>query len=98
MSSCPTSQSESWESEMSESVAHLVSAYVSVRRLRAVSPWSQLQGVSLDLASQGICTALIALDECGMTAPREVTANGTSSESGGQECLLTLYAELGLMS
>lgn len=59
MSSGASSQTESWESEMSESVTHLVTAYASVRRLRAVSPWSQLPGVSIDLASQSICTATL---------------------------------------
>ena len=66
MSTCDSSQSESWESEISESVAFLVSAYASVRRLRTLGLGDEPVGVSVDLASQSIWTALVALDEYGM--------------------------------
>ena len=99
MSTCNSSQSESWESEISESVAFLVSAYASVRRLRTLGLGDEPVGVSVDLASQSIWTALVALDEYGMNVFEGTRSGGTSRERGGrQECLLSLYSELGLMS
>ena len=94
-----SSQSESWESEISESVAYLVSAYASVRRLRTLGLGNESPGVSVDLAAQSIWTALVALDEYGTTVLEGTRPGGTSPERGGrQECLLILYSELGLMS
>ena len=99
MSTGFSSQSESWESEISESVAYLVTAYASVRRLRTSGLGAELAGVSIDLASQSIWTALVALDEYGMTVLEGTRPGWTSPEHGGhQECLPILYYELGLMS
>lgn len=99
MSTGLNSRSDSWESEISESVAYLVSAYASVRRLRTLGLGDDPAGVSVELASQCIWTALVALDECGMTMFEATRPGGTSPERGGrQECLLILYSELGLMS
>ncbi len=99
MSTGFSSQSESWESEISESVAYLVSAYASVRRLRTLGLGDEPAGLSVDLASQSIWTALVALDEYGMTVFERSRPDGSSRERGGrQECLLILYSELGLMS
>jgi hypothetical protein len=99
MSTGFSSQSEPWESEISESVAYLVSAYASVRRLRTLGLGDELAGLSVDLASQSIWTALVALDEYGITVFEGTRPGGTSRERGGpQECLLILYSELGLMS
>jgi hypothetical protein len=97
MSTCNSSQIESWESEISESVAFLVSAYASIRRLRTLGLGDQPAGVFVELASQNIWTALVALDEYGVTVFEGTRAGGTSPERGGrQERLLTLYSELGL--
>src|SRR5271154_2232483 len=99
MSTGFSSQSESWESEISESVAYLATAYASVRRLRTSGLGAELAGVSVDLASQSIWTALVALDEYGMTVFEGTRSGGTSRERcRRQECLLSLYSELGLMS
>lgn len=99
MSTGNSSQNESWESEISESVAYLVSVYASVRRLRTLGFGAELEGVAVDLASQSIWTALVALDECGMTALEGTRPGWTSPERGGrQECLPILYYDLGLMS
>ena len=57
---------ESWESELSEAVAHLVGAYVAIERpieQTAAGEWATLL---FDLASRSICTALLALDECSL--------------------------------
>jgi hypothetical protein len=54
---------EPWEAEMSETVAHLVSAFAAVERLRKLTPSGQLTTASCELASQSICAALAALDE-----------------------------------
>jgi len=99
MSTGFSSQSESRDSEISESVAYLVSAYASVGRLRTSGLGAELAGASVDLASQSIWTALVALDEYGMNVFEGTRSGGTSRERGGrQECLLSLYSELGLMS
>jgi hypothetical protein len=93
------SQSKSCQSEISESVAYLVSAYAMVGRLRALVLGDEPAGVSVDLALQSIWAALAALDECGMTVLEGTRPDPTSPERGGrQECRLTLYSELGLMS
>jgi hypothetical protein len=52
MSTGFSSQSEPWESEISESVAYLVSASASVRRLRMLGLGDELAGLSVVLASQ----------------------------------------------
>ena len=80
MSTGNSSQNESWESEISESVAYLVSVYASVRRLRTLGFGAELEGVAVDLASQSIWTALVALDECGMTALEGTRPGWTSPE------------------
>jgi hypothetical protein len=99
MSTGLSSQSESSESEISQSVAYLVSAYASVRRLRTVGLGDESAEVSVDLASQSMWTALVALDGYGMTVFEGTRPGGTSPERDGrQECLLTHYSELGLMS
>ena len=99
MSTGFSSQSESWDSEISESVAYLVSAYASVAKLRTLGLGAEPARTSVDLASQSIWTALVALDEYGMTVFEGTRPGWTSPEHGGpQECLLILYSELGLMS
>ena len=75
-----------------------MSAYAALERLRRLASTGQLVGAPCELASQSICTALVALDECAF-AVLKGPARGTSVPSGGwRESLLTLYFELGLLT
>jgi hypothetical protein len=52
-----------WESEMSDAVAHLASAYAAIQRLDQLSPFGPMAIVPYDLASQSVWTALVSLEE-----------------------------------
>ncbi len=89
---------EPWESEMSQAVAHLVSAFAAVERLRKLTPDHKLATVPFDLATQSICTALVALDECGISLLFGAGASDHTPASNWRESLLAIYYELGLMT
>jgi hypothetical protein len=89
---------EPWESEMSEAVAHLVSAFAAVERLRKLSHGGQLAAVLCELASQSICSALAALDECGITVLFGTGANASPSVPGWRESFMTVYSDLYIMT
>ncbi len=88
---------EPWESEMSDTVAHLVSAYAAVERLRKLTPTGQLAAVSCELASQSICTALVTLDECAINILAGPGASKRARAARWRESLLAVYSDLGLM-
>jgi len=97
MTSASNLPDEPWESEMSETVAHLVSAFAAVERLRRLTSVDKLATVPCELASQSICTALVALDECGITLLLGAEARGRTPAPRWRESLLKLYSELDLM-
>jgi hypothetical protein len=53
-----------WENSMADVVAHLVSAYQLLGELTELSVDPTRIGLSADMASHGICAALVSLDEC----------------------------------
>jgi len=55
-----------WQSEMSDAVAHLASAYAAIQRLDEISPCGPMAIVPFDLACQSVRTALVSLEECSL--------------------------------
>jgi len=53
-----------WETSMADVVAHLVSAHQLLSGLMEIATDPPMMGLSADLASHGICAALVSLDEC----------------------------------
>jgi hypothetical protein len=84
---------EPWESEMSEAVAFLVSAFAAVERLRKLTQGGQLADVPCELASQSICAALAALDECAITVLFGASSSG-SPPADWRDSFMTVYCEL----
>jgi hypothetical protein len=81
---------ETWESTMSDTVAHLVSAFVLVEALRTsfVGPST----ASMSLVSDSVCTALAALDESCLVVwnasrPTEVAAARFERSPSWRDCL-----------
>jgi hypothetical protein len=55
-----------WETVMSYAVAKLVSAYVDIEALVDHQLAPTQSAVSMELASQSVCVALVSLDECSL--------------------------------
>ena len=82
----------SWAVAMADVVAHLVSAYSILEEVVWRHPEPPLAMGSYDLASQGVCVALVALDECSALAwsgPRGsgCSENGLATESSWRDLL-----------
>ncbi len=87
---------EPWEAEMCETVAYLVSAFAAVERLRKLTPGGQLTTAPCELASQSICAALAALDECDLTILLGAGDERGASAPSWRDSLLTVCSELDL--
>jgi hypothetical protein len=76
----------SWDCEVSDAVAHLISAHFKIEALVGHPLEPVGVAMSLELASQAIWTALVSLDECRLLLGSLKSASGCSSErcsSGG---------------
>jgi hypothetical protein len=60
-----------WAVAMADIVAHLISAYSILEEVVWHHPQPSLAIGSYDMASQGVCVALVALDECSALACSE---------------------------
>jgi hypothetical protein len=58
------SKTDRWESSMADVVAHLVSAHQLLGGLMELAVDPRKMGLPADMASHGICAALVSLDEC----------------------------------
>jgi hypothetical protein len=55
---------EEWEEVMAVSLAHVAQAQDSLEKLRRT--WPDGAGISYEAACQGLATALVCLEECGL--------------------------------
>jgi hypothetical protein len=62
----PVQQSRDWDAAMSEAMAHLLTAHALIEEMLPIWPLGNVPLVPIDLASRGVMSALIALDECGI--------------------------------
>ena len=63
-----TDRDARWAVAMADIVAHLVSAYSILEEVVWHHPQPSLAIGSYDMASQGVCVAMVALDECSALA------------------------------
>jgi hypothetical protein len=59
-------ESGAWVKWLSDVTQHLVHAYDLISRVEASCPDAFVGAMPLDLASRGICTALVSLDDCAL--------------------------------
>jgi len=57
---------------MSETMAYLLSAHASIEEMLPIWPLGNVPLTSIDMASRGVMSALIALDECGIQVWRSL--------------------------
>ena len=58
-----------WEVMMADVMAHLISAYSGIEAIFDSYPGAMVEMVSFELATQSVCTALVALDEVSRPVP-----------------------------
>jgi hypothetical protein len=70
--SFPTVRIRDWDAVMSETMAYLLSAHASIEEMLPIWPLGNVPLTSIDMASRGVMSALIALDECGIEVWRSL--------------------------
>ena len=86
-------QLRAWETLMSDTVAHLINAYLAIGEMTKCSLSRNGASTSFDLALRGICTALVTLDECSLAVwtpvetPHRTKMNSRVRLPAWRECL-----------
>jgi hypothetical protein len=83
----PTEQNRDWDVVMSEAMAHLLSAHALIEELLPIWPLGNVPLTSIDMASRGVMSALIALDECGIEVWRSLESEKIAKTSAKGDAL-----------
>jgi hypothetical protein len=83
------SDSSSWDSGISDAIAHLIGAHFNIEALIGHPLEPVGVGMSLELASQAVWAALVSLDECGLSLGSFGFARGCSPEQWSSGNALT---------
>jgi hypothetical protein len=82
-----TEQNRNWDVVMSEAMAHLLSAHALIEELLPIWPLGNVPLTPIDMASRGVMSALIALDECGIEIWRSLESEEIAKNTAKGDAL-----------